>query len=106
MVFAEPMQGGLMLRLYWRLAPGAHTPDERPLGTSDMHWLRQTFPGFQAHAFNYASFGTALLTSRLGGKPDGTFGTFADRLDTSLHRLGWPTSWFRRAILVIDKPRS
>lgn len=105
MMFQEPIGGGILIRLFTKLVPRAHTPDERSFMKSDLNWLRQNFPDVEIVPFNYFSFGLGLVSSKLSKNPNNWLMRLSDRMDVGLSRRArflWP--YFRRCLIFIRKP--
>ena len=103
LVFLEPLDGNLLLRLYRSVSREAHTPDEVPLGRRDLDWLRRTFPTLRVLPRNYLSLPLGILSTHLFADADNPLMRFADRVDTWLaaHVPGL-TPAFRQAVLRVD----
>jgi SAM-dependent methyltransferase len=105
LVFYEPLGSNWLLRLYWALVPGVHTPDERPFYAADLRALSARFPGFRAHGINYVSFPVGLASAVLRLPADNLALKAADRVDCWVDdRLPALRARFRQAIFVIEKP--
>lgn len=104
MVFVEPMSHPLTIAFH-RLVRSAHTPDERPLGRSDVAWLRREFPSVELHGINLLSFPAGILSTFLCASPDNRLMGLADMLDRRLLAIApWLSTYSRQAIIVICKP--
>ena len=101
MLFVEPLSGGLLFRAYWRLAKGAHTPDERPLNAADLRWMRQ-LGHVHVLAFNWASLGAGIVSSLMFKTADNALTRAADWLDERVAGRLSP-HLFRRAILLFER---
>lgn len=106
MFFIEPMAEGLLTKLYWKLSPHLHTPDERPFYATDIRWLEQSFPGFELIPFGYLSFPVAIASALVMPQPSNIFTRMADRIDQKLARLRWLGPRFHTGIFCITKPAS
>lgn len=107
MMFQEPIGGGILVRLFTKLVPRAHTPDEKSFMKEDLRWLMANFPDIEIIPFNYWSFGLGLISSKLSRNPDNWMMRLADRWDVSLSKRAkflWP--YFRRCLIFIRKPSS
>lgn len=105
MLFREPLGANLLIRLWWRLGTGAHSPDERPFYPADLRWLRARFPGFRLHGVNYLSLPAGILSSLACTSPDNALLRWCDRVDHWLdRRWSWLAPRFRHALLIIEKP--
>lgn len=104
MVFMEPLGSSLLIRLFWLLAPGAHTPDERPFDGADLRWLRQSFAEVEILPINYLSFPAGLFSSLVFRRADNALLRLCDKADRWIAgHLRWLVPHFRQAILVIGR---
>lgn len=104
MAFVEPLSGGLLFRAYWRWAAGAHTPDEAPLSSRDLAWLRSSFEYLELKPFNYLSLTAGLVSSKVLRHPDNSLTRFSDTVDSKMSCFRAMHPFFRRAIILISKP--
>lgn len=103
MLFMEPL-ASLPIRLYYVVAAGAHTPDERPFSGGDLRWLQSQFPGAEVLPINLVSFPAGIVSSLLLARADNLLTRWADRMDERLARgAPWLRGQFRQAIFVIPK---
>jgi SAM-dependent methyltransferase len=107
LAFMEPLGTNLITRLFHRLTPKAHTPDEQPLRLDELRWFESRFPDFELVPINYFTYPAGIVSSLLLRRPDNSLMRAADRLDRSLERRapGFHHH-FRQGILVVRKPRS
>jgi SAM-dependent methyltransferase len=104
MVFMEPLGASLLIRLFWMLAPGAHTADERAFVGADLRWLRESFVPLEILPINYLSFPAGLLSSLLFRRPDNALMRLCDVADRWIAaHVRWLIPHFRQAILVIGR---
>jgi SAM-dependent methyltransferase len=105
LLFMEPLGTNLITRLFHRLTPSAHTPDERPLRREELAWFEARFSSFELVPINYFTYPAGILSSLLLRWPDNALMRAADRLDRSLERRapGFHHH-FRQGILVVRKP--
>lgn len=102
MVFMEPLGASLLMRLFWLLAPSAHTPDERAFDGADLRWLRESFREVEILPINYLSFPAGLLSSLVFRRADNALLRFCDVADRWIAgHARWLAPHFRQAILVI-----
>lgn len=104
MFFVEPMAEGLLTKLYWKVSPHLHTPDERPFYARDIRWLEQAFPGFGLIPFGYLSFPVGIVSAFVMPQPDNIFTRLADNIDQRLARFRWLAPRFHTGIFCIQKP--
>lgn len=104
MFFIEPMSEGLLTKVYWKLSPHMHTPDERPFYARDIRWLEQAFPGFGLVPFGYLSFPVNLASALVMPQPNNVFTRLSDNLDQGLARMRWLGPRFHTGIFCIHKP--
>ena len=104
MLFMEPLGSNVLLRLYWKLARNAHTPDERPFMKDDIRWLEQKFSGLDLHPINLFSFFAGIVSSKLFSRPDNFLMKACDTLDVWLAaHMKLLIPQFRQVIIVIRK---
>lgn len=103
MLFYEPLESNLLMKLYQARSLDSHTPDERPFSRADLAWLRTTFADFAIWPINYVSLPAGAISSLLFKKPDNMLLRIADRIDISLAKISWLRHRFRAAIFVIHK---
>lgn len=104
MHFVEPLGGNPLLRLYYIVAPKAHTPDERPFFRSDLRWLKANFPGFRIVPINFLSLPLGILSSFLFRKPDNALTRFGDRADRWIsEKIPFLVPDFRAAVFIFRK---
>lgn len=107
MYFVEPLGSNLLMRLYYIIAPRAHTPDERPFFRNDLRWLRENFPGFRLIPMNYASLPLGIVSSFLFRRPDNPLTRLGDRIDTWIAgRIPFLVPNFRAAVFAFTKSGS
>lgn len=105
MHFLEPLGANILIKIYYRVAPKAHTPDERPFFPPDLRWLRGAFPGFRITPINYLSFPLGVASSLVFPRPDNALTRAADRADTWIAgNLPFMVPRFRAAIFSFTKP--
>lgn len=105
MVFYEPLGSSPLMQLYWKLATGVHTPDERPFYSRDLAYLRAHFAGFRLHVCNWLSLPVGVASALVGLGPDNPTLVVADRVDGWVERhLPALHGHFRQAIFVIERP--
>lgn len=104
LAFVEPLRGGLLIRSYWRWASGAHTPDEAPLSSKDISWMRSRFERFELLPFNYLSLTAGLVSSKLLKRPNNLATQLADGIDSRLAKYRALHPLFRRCLILISKP--
>jgi hypothetical protein len=105
MLFLEPLADNLLIRLFTKLVPRAHTEDERSFSADDLAWFEKTFAEVKVYPFNYATLPLALVSSYVSRSADNFMLRAADRFDAWLARRA--PSWrshFRYAIIVVRKP--
>jgi SAM-dependent methyltransferase len=105
MLFLEPLADNLLIRLFTKLVPRAHTEDERSFSADDLGWFEKTFDDVSVHPFNYSTLPLALISSFVARSADNFVLRTADRFDTWLaaRARSW-RSHFRYAIIVVRKP--
>lgn len=104
MIFMEPLGSNPLIRLYTRIAPRAHTADERSFGLDDLQWFRSQFASFELFPFNFVSLPAGILSSYLCSQPDNLLLRASDAVDRWLARKAlWLDSQFRHAILIVRK---
>lgn len=104
MVFMEPLGSSLLIRLFWLLAPEAHTPDERPFDGADLAWLRRSFGSVEILPINYLSFPAGLVSSLVFRRADNRLLRLCDVADRWIAgHVRWLVPHFRQAILVIGR---
>lgn len=104
MIFFEPLGGNLLMRAYWRLGSGFHTPDERPFHRDDLRWLGATFPSFQMWPFNYTTLLVGVFSSFLSSDPENWALSACDRIDSYLaEKAGFLRASFRSGVFHIRK---
>lgn len=104
MLFMEPQGKNLLIRMYSRLVPSAHTPDEQSFMPSDLAWLRDHFESLELFPVNYLSFPAAIVTSRLNIGANNLLLRLCDRIDVWLaSRVSRLHSRYRQTIVVIRK---
>jgi 2-polyprenyl-3-methyl-5-hydroxy-6-metoxy-1,4-benzoquinol methylase len=104
MVFVEPMSHPLAIAFH-KLVRSAHTPDERPLGRSDVAWLHDEFPEVRLHGINLLSFPAGVVSTFLFTSAENCLMRASDALDRRLLAIApWLSTYARQAIIVIDKP--
>lgn len=105
MLFMEPLGENLLIKLFYRLAPGAHTPDERPFYRSDLIWLTNQFPDISILPFNYFSLVLGALSSLIFASPNNWLLRISDKLDRWVVRnFSFLRPRCRAAIFIIQKP--
>ncbi|MCA8927803.1 MAG: methyltransferase domain-containing protein [Alphaproteobacteria bacterium] len=104
MFFIEPMAEGLLTKLYWKLTPHMHTPDERPFYAHDIAWLKDRFPSFRLIPFGYLAFPVNIVSAAIMPKPGNALTQFADSIDQRLAKLEWLGPRFHTGIFCIQKP--
>jgi SAM-dependent methyltransferase len=104
MLFMEPLGSNILLKLYWKLARNAHTPDERPFMKDDLRWLGKSFPHLELHPINLFSFFAGIISSRLFSHPDNVLMKLCDILDVWLAaHVKFLVPQFRQVIIVVRK---
>jgi SAM-dependent methyltransferase len=105
LVFYEPLGDSPLLRLYWRLARGAHTPDEEAFHGADLTFLRAEFPHVELWPINLLSLPLGLVSSKVLGSGRNPLMALADRVDRAVagarpgsHR------YFRQVLIKLVKP--
>jgi SAM-dependent methyltransferase len=104
MFFYEPLGENLGLRMYWKFFPKAHTEDETPFFRKDVAWWRKTFPGFEFHVTNYASFYLGVASSFVLKDPNNPVMKAADQLDRAIEKLEFMKPAFRYGLFTVKKP--
>lgn len=106
LLFMEPLGESLLMRAYWSLGSRFHTPDERPFYARDIAWLRERFPSFEMHGFNYTSTVVAIASSFLFPRPNNPLTRMSDSIDVSLaRRFPGMQVRYRSAVFIIGKPQ-
>jgi len=104
MFFMEPLGENFLMRLYFKIAPKAHTPDERPFFKRDLRWLKKTFPNFKLVPINYLSLPLGILSSLLISSPNNFLTRFGNLADTWVgEKFKFLSPRFRSAIFIIEK---
>jgi SAM-dependent methyltransferase len=102
MLFMEPLAGNPLIRVFHRLAPGAHTEDERSFERDDLVWFERTFAGIGIFPFNWLSLPAGIVSSLVFRRADNALTRLADLADRWLaKRARWLVPQFRQAVLVI-----
>jgi SAM-dependent methyltransferase len=102
MLFMEPLAGHPLIRIFQRVAKGAHTADERSFERDDLRWIERTFERVEILPFNWLSLPAGLLSSLVSRSADNALTRVADRIDRWLAtRARWLHPQFRQALLVI-----
>jgi SAM-dependent methyltransferase len=105
LVFYEPLGDSPLLRLYWRLARGAHTPDEEALHGADLAFLRAEFPAVELWPVNLLSLPMGLVSSKLFASGANRVMAVADQVDRAVARLAPQAHrYFRQLLIKIVKP--
>ena len=104
MFFIEPLGANILMRLYFKIAPKAHTPDEKPFFQEDLNWFQKTFSNFQLVPINYLSLPLGILSSLIFSRPDNLLTRIGDRADVWIaEKLKVLTPRFRAALFIIKK---
>lgn len=104
MVFSEPLNENMLMRLFRHFSKHAHTEDERAFNRHDLAWMKRTFAHFSLIPGNYLSLPLGAVSSFLFRSPDNALLRFADRVDARLaRRVHWLHSRFRCTLFVIRK---
>jgi SAM-dependent methyltransferase len=105
LIFLEPLADNFFIRLFTRMVPKAHTPDERSFTAEDLAWFEKTFAKVEFYPFNYATLPLAMATTFIFRSADNFVLRAADRFDTWLARRSRSRrSHFRQAVIVVRKP--
>lgn len=75
-VFGEPLAGNPLIQIYRFLTPKLRTPDERPLRSKDIIFVRNSFESISIKYYGFLTIFTAILMNRRS--------IFAERLDDFL----------------------
>ena len=75
-VFGEPLAGNPLIQIYRLLTPKLRTPDERPLKSKDIKFVRNSFERISVKYYGFLTIFTAILTNR--------HSVLAERLDDFL----------------------
>ena len=63
-VFGEPLAGNPLIQIYRFLTPKLRTPDERPLKSKDINFVRNSFEGISVKYYGFLTIFTAIFTNR------------------------------------------
>jgi SAM-dependent methyltransferase len=63
-VFGEPLAGNPLIKLYRFLTPHLRTPDERPLSSRDIRFVRDSFEGSTVKYFGFVTLVVAIAGNR------------------------------------------
>ena len=63
-VFGEPLAGNPFIQIYRFLTPSMRTPDERPLNTRDIRFVKDSFEGVTIRYYGFLSIVAAIVMNR------------------------------------------
>ena len=105
LIFLEPLADNFFIRLFTRIVPKAHTPDERSFTADDLAWFEKTFAEVAYYPFNYTSLPLGIASTHIFRSADNFLMRAADRFDTWLARRSRSLrSHFRQVVIVVRKP--
>lgn len=106
LLFMEPLGSNVITKAFHALVKSAHTPDERPFDTSDLDWLRATFPEVRLVPINFVSYPVGIASSLLlrGLPADNALMRGADRVDRWLERRPRALPQARQLIVHVRRP--
>ncbi len=103
--FYEPLGDSPLLRLYWALARGAHTPDEEALHGADLRFLREEFPHVELWPINLVSLPLGLVSSKVFGSANNPLMALADRIDRAVAGAApGALRYYRQVLIKLVKP--
>ena len=104
MFFYEPLGDSPLLRLYWRLARGAHTADEAALRGADLDFLCAEFPHVELWPVNLVSLPLGVVSSKLFSSARNPLMALADRIDRAAASVPAAHRFFRQVLIKLVKP--
>ena len=63
-IFGEPLAGNPLIQIYRFLTPNLRTPDEKPLKSKDLKYVRNSFEGISVKYFGFLTILVAILMNR------------------------------------------
>jgi SAM-dependent methyltransferase len=63
-LFGEPLAGNPLIQLYRYMTPNMRTPDERPLSSKDIRFVRDSFEGVTVTYFGFVTIIAAIITNK------------------------------------------
>jgi SAM-dependent methyltransferase len=106
LLFMEPLGSNVITKAFHALVKSAHTPDERPFDTTDLDWLRATFPYVRLIPINFLSYPIGIASSLvLRHRPaDNAVMRAADRADRWIERRPRALPQARQLIVHVRRP--
>jgi hypothetical protein len=102
MLFMEPLAGNPLIRIFHRMAKGAHPADERSFERDDLQWFEKTFERTEIFPFNWLSLPVGLVSSLVFMSADNALTRLADRVDGWLAvHARWLMPQYRQAVLIV-----
>ena len=87
-LFGEPLAGNPLIQLYRFMTPNMRTPDEQPLSSKDIRFVRDSFKGVTVTYFGFAT----LIAAIIGNKHSKLAAKFDDFILNKL-KLGPYLAW-------------